>query len=42
MGKFSKYYTELFGENPSLTLKTLNPMIDGMSEHCVVRREEID
>ncbi len=41
MGKFSKYYTELFGENPSVTLRTVAPMIDGMSEHCVVRREEI-
>ena len=41
MGKFSKYYTELFGENPSVTLKTVNPMMDGMSEHCVQRKEEI-
>jgi len=42
MGKFSKYYTELFGENPSVTLKTVNPMMDGMSEHCVERKEEMD
>ena len=41
MGKFSKYYTELFGENPSVTLKTVAPMIDGMSAHCVERKEEI-
>lgn len=40
MGKFSKYYTELFGENPSVTLKT-KPMMDGMNEHCVERKEEI-
>lgn len=42
MGKFSKYYTELFGENPSITLRAVAPVIDGMSEHCVERREEID
>ena len=41
MGHFSKYYTELFGENPSVTLKTVNPMIDGMSIHCVERQEEM-
>ena len=40
MGKFSKYYTELFGENPSATLKT-EPIIDGMNEHCVERKEEM-
>jgi AraC-like DNA-binding protein len=41
MGRFSKYYTELFGENPSVTLKTINPTIDGMSAHCVERKEEM-
>ncbi len=41
MGKFSKYYTELFGENPSVTLRTVAPMIDGMSAHCVERKEEM-
>ncbi|SFZ98616.1 Transcriptional regulator, AraC family [hydrothermal vent metagenome] len=41
MGKFSRYYTELFGENPSVTLKVVNPVLDGMSEHCVERKEEI-
>ena len=41
MGRFSKYYKELFGENPSLTLKTNNPMTDGIREHCVERKEEI-
>lgn len=39
MGRFSKYYTELFGENPSITLKTKNPLIDGMATHCVERKE---
>jgi AraC-like DNA-binding protein len=41
MGRFSKYYTELFGENPSVTLKTIIPRIDGMSILCVERKEEI-
>ena len=41
MGKFAKHYTELFEENPSVTLKTINPMIDGINEHCVERKEEI-
>ena len=41
MGRFSKYYTELFGENPSITLKTKSPLIDGMNTHCVERKEEI-
>lgn len=41
MGRFSKYYTELFGEYPSVTLKNRNPMISEMSEHCVERKEEM-
>jgi len=41
MGRFSKYYTELFGENPSITLKNINPIVDGMHTHCVERKEEI-
>ena len=41
MGRFSKYYTELFGENPSITLKNINPLVDGMHTHCVERKEEI-
>ena len=41
MGRFSQYYTELFGENPSVTLKTAKPQIDGMQVHCVERQEEI-
>ena len=32
MGRFSQYYTELFGENPSVTLKTAIPQIDGMQD----------
>jgi AraC-like DNA-binding protein len=41
MGRFSKYYKELFGENPSITLKTINSLPDGMSINCVERQEEI-
>ena len=41
MGKFSKHYTELFGENPSVTLKKINPEIKEMSEKCVQRQEEM-
>ena len=41
MGRFSKFYTELFLENPSVTLKTDTPLPDGMKEHCVERKEEI-
>jgi len=41
MGRFSNFYTELFLENPSITLKKINPLIDGMNEHCVERKEEI-
>ncbi len=41
MGRFSKYYTELFGENPSVTLKNMIPLINGMSEDCVQRKEEV-
>ena len=41
MGRFSKYYTDLFGENPSATLKISMPQIDGMKIHCVERKEEM-
>jgi hypothetical protein len=41
MGRFSKYYTDLFGENPSSTLKISIPQIDGMKVHCVERQEEM-
>jgi len=41
MGRFSAYYTELFGENPSQTLK--NTQADGkaLTAACVSRQEEI-
>ena len=41
MGRFSKYYADLFGEYPSLTLKSTIPQIDGMNIHCVERQEEM-
>ena len=41
MGNFSKYYKNLFNEKASETLSKANPTVDGMSEHCVVRREEM-
>jgi AraC-like DNA-binding protein len=41
MGRFSKYYKELFGENPSVTLKSPKPQINGMNAHCVERKEEV-
>ena len=41
MGRFSKYYTELFGENPSETLKTPYVKEDSMANECVERKEEI-
>jgi len=41
MGRFSKYYKELFRETPSHTLKTAIPVIDGMNIHCVERQEEM-
>ncbi len=40
MGNFSKYYTNLFGENPSITLQ--RGYIDtGLKEECVIRTEEL-
>jgi len=41
MGHFSKYYSELFGENPSHTLKTVYCEEKGISEACVNRQEEM-
>jgi len=41
MGKFSAYYTELFKENPSVTLKTDEALVNEMNEACVQRQEEI-
>ncbi len=42
MGRFSSYYTELFGENPSQTLKTPFSQQKGVVEACVARQEEMD
>ena len=39
-GRFSNFYSELFLENPSITLKR-TPIIDGMREDCVERKEEM-
>ncbi len=39
-GRFSRFYTELFLENPLATLKR-EPIIDGMREDCVERKEEM-
>ena len=41
MGRFSSYYTELFGENPSQTLKTPFKKENSMEGECVERKEEI-
>ncbi len=41
MGRFSNYYTKLFGENPSQTLKRPYIMEQTMAEECVERQEEI-
>jgi len=41
MGRFSKFYTALFGENPSITLKNINPVVIGVHTHCVERKEEM-
>ena len=42
MGRFSAYYTELFGENPSQTLKNAQADEKGLTSACVSRQEEID
>jgi AraC-like DNA-binding protein len=42
MGHFSNYYTELFGENPSQTLKTPYLPENSMSGECVERQEEME
>ncbi len=42
MGHFSNYYTELFGENPSETLKTPYLPENSMARECVERREEME
>lgn len=42
MGSFSKYYTEMFGENPSTTLKRSQEKEYAVTESCVTRKEEMD
>ena len=42
MGRFSRYYTDLFGENPSVTLKTYYFKENSMSSECTMRQEEIN
>ncbi len=41
MGRFSKYYTELFEENPSETLKRSFEHAKAFTGECVERQEEI-
>jgi len=41
MGRFSQAYTQLFGENPSLTLKSLEYIEGNMISSCTSRQEEI-
>ncbi|MEA3419228.1 MAG: helix-turn-helix domain-containing protein [Campylobacterota bacterium] len=41
MGRFTDYYTALFGENPSQTLKNHNPREEFIEESCVNRQDEI-
>jgi len=41
MGQFSRYYTELFGVNPSQTLKTDYQISTPIANSCVRRQEEI-
>jgi len=41
MGRFSNYYSKLFLEKPSTTLKKVIPNVNGIESKCVVRQEEI-
>jgi len=41
MGRFSQTYTELFGENPSETLKSLEYIKGNMISSCTSRQEEM-
>jgi len=41
MGRFSKEYTKLFRENPSLTLKSLDYIEGNMLSSCTSRKEEM-
>jgi len=42
MGRFSQYYTELFEENPSETLKRSFKDAKAFTGECVARQEEMD
>ena len=41
MGRFSRYYTDLFGENPSLTLQREQIQDKSMTNECASRQEEM-
>lgn len=41
MGRFSRYYTDLFGENPSQTLKRAHQKSLALEKHCALRQEEV-
>ncbi len=42
MGYFSKYYTELFEENPSETLKRSFSHTRAFTGECMERQEEME
>ena len=42
MGMFSKYYTQLFNENPSQTLLNSNKLHNTIKDNCSVRQEEVN
>lgn len=42
MGRFSQDYTQLFGQNPSLTLKSLEYIEGNMISTCISRQEEME
>ena len=41
MGRFSTYYKELFGENPSKTLQKAKESHESMQDSCAIRKEEM-
>ena len=41
MGSFSRYYTNLFGENPSQTLKREYQGNIALDKFCALRQEDI-
>ena len=42
MGRFSRYYTDLFGENPSVTLRRVENSDSGITDDCALRQEEMN